>query len=260
MSAPRPMPIAELEVICEDRLAIVQILDEGLNLIKTGLGSVRQRAPSGFYYAQLVTPEGVTTSEIVWLPPGMEVSTIQLASAEPPSALALTLAQGAGFGIEPHRNVRIPVDFVTAAAAAAAPILLTAATAGTVIALAVGGEHDGPLGSPSLFLARIGKPVGDIRAVPDVRYGKPFPQDLFATAPIAPFRARESIAIRPTDPSPTPARIQMQPATIEGLRLIRLAQLVIGLLRTEYSTPRFLDFSGPITLAISILRTIIAAR
>src|SRR4029453_16438434 len=42
--------------------------------------------------------------------------------------------------------------------------------------------------APSLFLARIGEPVGDIRAVPDVRNGKPFSQDLFATIPIAPLR------------------------------------------------------------------------
>ena len=46
------------------------------------------------------------------------------------------------------------------------------------------------LRTPWLF-ARVGEPVGDVRAVPHICNGKPFPQDLFATTRVPTVRARE---------------------------------------------------------------------
>ena len=59
--------------------------------------------------------------------------------------------------------------------------------------------------------------------------GKPLAQELLAPAPIPQFRAGESVTIRPTDPSPSPAWIHFQPLAIESLRLAGLTQFVVRL-------------------------------
>jgi hypothetical protein len=123
-----------LEVISDDSLATVQILDQGMNLLKTGLGSVRESVAPGFYRLHLITPEGQITEELLWLPPGSGAITVPLAAPSLRSGLVRTLAEGAGLEIEKDNIVRIPSAIL--AAAAAAPLLIAAPTVGTLLALA----------------------------------------------------------------------------------------------------------------------------
>src|SRR5438874_3964413 len=81
----------------------------------------------------------------------------------------------------------------------------------------------------SLLFAQVRQPFGDIRAVPDISDREPLSQKLLGPVQVSRFRAGELVAIRPADPAPSPARIDVQPAAIERLRFLPRAQFVIGL-------------------------------
>jgi hypothetical protein len=132
------VPMVGLEVIADDNHAVVQILDEGLNLVKTGVGKVEEQVKPGFYRARLITPEGAMATETVWLQEGRTPVTVPLKSPAPSTKTAVDLAKKAGFEIEPPASPLHSVAvFAIGAMAGASPLMLVSPTPGTVIATAL---------------------------------------------------------------------------------------------------------------------------
>jgi hypothetical protein len=81
----------------------------------------------------------------------------------------------------------------------------------------------GLLSSPLLF-AKIRQPIQDVCAISDCGNGKSFAQKLLAPGPIPELGVCKTVAIRPSDPTPSPTGILIQPFAIEPFRLLSLAQ------------------------------------
>jgi hypothetical protein len=65
-----------LEVLAEDEISVVQILDEGYEVLKSGVGEVRGEFDPGFYRARLVAADGSNLDRLIWLEPGREWKTV----------------------------------------------------------------------------------------------------------------------------------------------------------------------------------------
>jgi hypothetical protein len=81
----------------------------------------------------------------------------------------------------------------------------------------------GLLSSPLLF-AKIRQPIQDVCAISGFGNGKSFAQKLLAPGPIPELGVCETAAIRPSDPTPSPTGILIQPFAIEPFRLLGLSQ------------------------------------